>query len=88
MGLQNLSKILDKYESQLGSLNTEQFDRLKGLPFYNWQASCNSKIVRVRPYYNNTFNHVIGLPQKNGQSYPLFDYEQILFDTLQTNKVT
>jgi hypothetical protein len=33
-----------------------------------------------------TFNHAIGLPQKNGQSYPLFDYEQMLFDTLQTNK--
>lgn len=76
MTLQNLSKILDKYESQLGSPNTEQFDRLKGLPFYNFQ----------NPKDSNTFNHRIGLPQKNGHSYPLFDYEQMLFDTLQQQK--
>ena len=33
-----------------------------------------------------TFNNAISLPQKNGITYPLFDYEQMLFDTLQTNK--
>ena len=39
MTLQNLSKILDKYESQLGSINVQQFELLKGLPFYDWKAS-------------------------------------------------
>ena len=34
----------------------------------------------------NDFNHAIGLPQKNGQSCPLFDYEQLVFDTLHTHK--
>jgi hypothetical protein len=33
-----------------------------------------------------TFNHAIGLPLKNGQPMPLFDYERMLFDTLQSNK--
>lgn len=32
------------------------------------------------------FNHTIGLPTKNGQTFPLFDYEKLLFDTLQNNK--
>ena len=27
------------------------------------------------------FNHAIGLPQKNGKSYPLFDYEQVSYST-------
>ena len=36
MTLQNLSKILDRYESQLGSTDLEQFEILKGLPFYDW----------------------------------------------------
>ena len=76
MILQNLSKTLDKYESQLGSSSIQQFELLEGLPFYNSQ---NQK-------YSNTFNNAIGLPKKNGQSYPLFDYEQLLFDTLQSNK--
>lgn len=35
---------------------------------------------------NITFNHAIGLPQKNGQPFPLFDYEQLLYDELQSHK--
>ncbi|MGA6991813.1 MAG: DEAD/DEAH box helicase family protein, partial [Nitrososphaeraceae archaeon] len=31
-------------------------------------------------------NHAIGLPHKNGHSYPLFDYEKLVFDTLQNHK--
>lgn len=76
MTLQNLSKILDKYESQLGSSSIRQFELLKGLSFYDFPNPKNS----------NTFNHAIGLPLKNGVTYPLFDYEQMLFDTLQANK--
>jgi hypothetical protein len=79
MTLQNLSRILDKYEQQLGSSSIQQFELLKGLPFYDWnnvRAGCT----------NINFNIEIGLPQKNGVAYPLFDYEQMLFDTLQTNK--
>ena len=79
MTLQNLSKILDKYESQLSSnsTNIEKLRLLKGLPFYNWNHSTN---------INTSFNHVIGLPLKEGKRFPLFDYEQMLFDTLQNNK--
>ena len=83
MGLQNLSKILDKYESQLGSLNTEQFDRLNGLPFYDWKSSFVENVVQITSF---SFNYAIGLPQKNGQEFPLFDYEQLVFDTLHTHK--
>ena len=82
MTLQNLSRILDKYESKLGygSSSIQQLELLKGLSFYDWNnvsgASCT----------NSNFNTAIGLPQKDGQAYPLFDYEQMLFDTLQSNK--
>jgi hypothetical protein len=76
MTLQNLSKILDKYELKLGSPSLGQFELLLGLPFYDWQD----------PQDTRTLNHVIGLPQKNGQYCPLFDYEQLVFDTLQNHK--
>ena len=78
MTLQNLSKILDKYDKeQLGSTYTqEQLRLLRGLPFYNFQ----------HPKDANTFNHVIGLPKKNGLRFPLFDYEQLLYDSLQKHK--
>lgn len=90
MTLQNLSKILDKYEEQLGYSNKEQFEHLRNLPFYNWESCslkrANQAQIETNSSQTETFNHVIGLPQKNGKAYPLFDYEQILFDVLQTNK--
>jgi hypothetical protein len=76
MTLQNLSKILDKYDQQPGSIETKQFELLKSLQFYNWH----------NPRDTRTLNHAIGLPQKNGLFYPLFDYEKLVFDTLQNHK--
>ena len=76
MTLQNLSKILDKYDQKHGSSRLGQFELLNGLPFYNWDNHQDTR----------TLNHIIGLPQKNGQYYPLFNYEQMLFDTLQNHK--
>ena len=61
-------------EEELGFTNSSnQFEQLQGLPFYYWSIdrSVSNRIT--------TFNNVIGLPQKNGQSMPLFDCEQILF---------
>jgi hypothetical protein len=82
MTLQNLSKILDKYDKQLGyGTQAEQFELLKGLPFYSDWSISQTLANRI-----TTFNDALGLPQKNGQSFPLFDYEQMLYDTLQKHK--
>ena len=35
---------------------------------------------------NAAFNHVVGLPTKDKQEYPLFDYEQLLYDSLLTSE--
>jgi hypothetical protein len=78
MTLQGLSKYLDKYDIQESSNNTTSLDILKGLPFYTWNLQNNNN--------TNTFNDVIGLPQKNGQPMSLFDYEQMLYDELQSHK--
>jgi hypothetical protein len=32
------------------------------------------------------FNHIIGLPQKDGTDKPLYEYEQIIFDSLDHSK--
>jgi hypothetical protein len=77
MTLQNLGKILDKYDQQLGSINTQQLELLRGLPFFNFQNPTAD---------TNTFNHRIGLPRKNGVEFPLFDYEQLLYNALQKHK--
>ena len=81
MTLVNLRKTVGHYRELVSSITSvdtqqEQLELLKGLTFYKWQ---NPQDIR-------TLNHVIGLPQKNGKSYPLFDYEKLIFDTLQNHK--
>ena len=79
MATVSLRKTVEFYRKQLGSITdtqVDQLEQLKGLPFYDWQNPQNTK----------TFNHVIGLPQKNGVDYPLFDYEDLVFNALQEHK--
>lgn len=81
MTLVTLRKRVEHYRELVSSVtnaNTEQLEQLKGLPFYDWLPSKDGN--------PNTFNHAIGLPQKNGQAYPLFDYEQLLYSELQQHK--
>jgi hypothetical protein len=75
MTLQGLNKYLDKYDDSLVVDQGSSLELLKGLPFYEF---INHNV--------NSFNHAIGLPEKNGQPMPLFDYEQLLYDTLQSTK--
>src|SRR5262245_23393346 len=92
MVVKNLRKSVEYYRQELSSItNLDQSNHLKGLPFYDWHGVTNdSKCVVItlyQPYEPvRTFNHAIGLPQKNGQPMPLFDYERMLFDTLQKHK--
>jgi hypothetical protein len=70
---QNTRKqILSRYASQISN---NVLSSLKGLPFYDWSDDSVTD-----------FNHAIGLPEKNGQPMPLFDYEQLIYDTLQSNR--
>jgi hypothetical protein len=79
--LHNLDRVIDSYyESQSGINEVGKFELLKGLPFYDWSTS-HSVSNRI-----TTFNAIIGLPQKNGQSYLLFDYEKFVFETLEKHK--
>jgi len=49
-------------------------------------------IFRKKPFYfeidnhngiDCCFNHILDLPVKNGQEYPLFDYEKLIFDAIE-----
>jgi hypothetical protein len=82
--LQNLRKSVEYYRQKLDSTSLEQqqqFELLRGLPFYNWQQQ-----PLGQKKSKGDFNHTIGLPIKEGKAFPLFDYEQMLFDTLQKHK--
>ena len=102
MVLQSLRKSVDFYKQKLDNIidgNTEQLEQLKGLPFYDWSLiknfnnnpnwSAQKSYAEISENISKnikTFNHTIGLPQKNGVAYPLFDYEQLLYNELQQHR--
>jgi hypothetical protein len=53
------------------------FNIFEGRPFW-----CDRQI----PLDRCCFNHIIGLPEKDGKSFPIFDYEIELFKALETYK--
>jgi hypothetical protein len=57
------------------------FQQFKSKPFWIWNKE---KHKRQHAIFSGKccFNHIIGLPQKNGVQMPLFDYQRRLIDTL------
>ena len=63
------------------------FERLQNKPFWIWNIE-EHKHEDVRTNGDCCFNHIIGLPIKEGVEKPIFDYEKILYDALLINDVS
>jgi len=61
------------------------FQRLQRKPLWIWNIQ-EHKREDVRTDGDCCFNHIIGLPQRDGQDKPLYDYEKIIFDYLIANR--
>jgi hypothetical protein len=59
------------------------FERLQNKPFWIWNVS-EHKEEDINTQGNCCFNHIIGLPQKDSIDKPLYDYEEIIFNSLVT----
>jgi Terminase RNaseH-like domain len=70
---------------QQESTRNQLFTRLQDKPFWIWDKQ-QHKQEHVRTDGDCCFNHIIGLPQKEGIDKPLYDYENIIYDTLQEHK--
>ena len=55
-----------------------------GKPFWIWDKQKHDLDFLIDK--NCCFNHIIGLPVKNDKTYPLFDYEKLIFDTIENNQ--
>jgi hypothetical protein len=53
------------------------FDRLQNKPFWIWDIE-EHKQEDIRKNGHCCFNHIIGLPTKEGEEKAIFDYEKIL----------
>jgi hypothetical protein len=51
------------------------FETLSNKPFWIWNIA-EHKQEDIRANGDCCFNHIVGLPQKDGNDKPLYDYEQ------------
>jgi hypothetical protein len=58
-------------------------ERQHNKPFWIWNVE-EHKQQDVRTNGDCCFNHIIGLPEKDGVDKPFYDYEGIIFDSLVT----
>jgi hypothetical protein len=56
---------------------TKLFERLLNKPFWIWDQQ-QHKLEDIITNGDCCFNHIIGLPQKNGADKPLYQYEKII----------
>jgi hypothetical protein len=58
---------------------------LRGLPFWIWDKEIHRKQATATNG-NCCVQHVLGLPIKNGKAFPLFEFQKLIFDTIEQNQ--
>ena len=64
---------------------TRLFERIRDKSFWIWEIE-QHKQVDIETHGDCCFNHILGLPMKDGVEKPLFDYEKKIDDALQSHK--
>jgi hypothetical protein len=65
----------------LKTIHQNLYDRLKNKPFWIWDQQQHKKID-IETKGDCCFNHILGLPKKEQEEKPMFDYQKILHDNL------
>ena len=79
MTFKDLQKLV---QSQSDPEHNRVLERLKDRSFWIW-CQQQHKQEDIKTKGDCCFNHIIGLPRKNGKvEKPLFDYERLLYDSL------
>jgi hypothetical protein len=71
-------KDLKKRVSCSNQQQTQYFDKLQNKPFWIWNIE-EHKLEDTRTKGECCFNHIIGLPTKEGFEKPIFDYQELLY---------
>jgi hypothetical protein len=64
---------------------TPSFDKLQNKPFWIWNIE-EHKLEDIRTKGECCFNHIIGLPTKEGLEKPIFDYQELLYEALLSSR--
>lgn len=78
MTFKDLQKLV---QSQSSPEQSQLLQRLRDKPFWIWDQQQHRQ-EDIKTKGDCCFNHIIGLPIKNKVEKPLFDYEQLLYDSV------
>jgi hypothetical protein len=67
--------------SQAGTWHSQLLQRLREKPFWIWDQK-QHKQEDIKTKGDCCFNHIVGLPKKDNVEKPMFEYEQLLYDSL------
>ena len=83
MTLKDLQRLVQSSQSQSqGSGEAQRLRiRLDGKPFWYWDYTRHKEKGQSQKG-NCCFNHIIGLPKKDGKPKPMWDYEMLLYKSL------
>jgi hypothetical protein len=81
MTFKDLKKRIISSSSSQQQQQTQSFDKLQNKPFWIWNIE-EHKQEDVRTKGECCFNHIIGLPTKEGLEKPIFDYQEVLYEAL------
>jgi hypothetical protein len=76
--IQRSSKVV---QSESGLEQSQLLQRLRDKPFWIWNQK-QHKQEDIRTKGDCCFNHIVGLPKKDNQEKPMFEYEKLLYDSL------
>jgi hypothetical protein len=79
----HLQKLVSHSEQQ--NSRKELFQRLQDKPFWIWNIE-EHKQEDIKTTGDCCFNHIIGLPTKEGVEKAIFDYEKLLYYSLLDNE--
>src|SRR5829696_3136166 len=85
--IKDLQRLMEKEQSTAESNSKEMQGLLKKLrdrPFYIWSSDKHRLASDPRNTIKGLccFNHIIGLPQKNGIAQPLWNYQDMIYKAL------
>ncbi|HZD82590.1 MAG TPA: DEAD/DEAH box helicase family protein, partial [Nitrososphaeraceae archaeon] len=83
MTFKDLQKLI---HSQQNPEQSKLFQQLRNKPFWVWNVE-EHKLEDIKTKGDCCFNHIIGLPTKEGIDKPLYDYEKIIFDSLHSSSI-
>ena len=79
----DLKRFVDNHQQQ--SIQKGLFDRLRYKEFWLWNKKEHMQ-EHARTEGDCCFNHILGLPIKDGEEKHMFDYEKMLYDALMSDE--